>query len=261
MKILQVIDSASILFSQKIKVILVHAETKELISTHILDKRQLPPEFNKPTILEIENIRWRVVKANVDSPGNYFRSPKISLHVILSDHPLPVNKFLVPTHALFNQFTTTNTISLFKDFSLALADEEWLQFEFHPVESIDFIQETTSIISTIINSPDENGNLLGYTSSYIRDSTWARPLQIQLDEFCSFMNIKEKGNIIMPNNNFIENGFSLRSDNYIYYGITNNGAIKKLAITGFDCIDDELSAILSRFNLVFVDWCNASILS
>ena len=261
MNILRVMDSASTLFSKKTTVILIHAESREVINTHVINNFLLPEEFNKPTILEIVDTCWRVVKVGNYIPGSYFRVPKISLYVTHQDTPLAENTFLVPTKAVFDEAYIKCATPSFNDFILSLTNDEWLQLEFVPLENINLIQETTSIIETIINSPDEHNHLLGYSNCQVRMPAHNSQLKIPFDNFCSFINIKEKGSILGPQNAIIEHGFSLKSENHIYYGVTKKGIISKLAMKGFDCIDDELSDLLTKYKLAFVDWCNASILS
>ncbi|MCF6402121.1 hypothetical protein L3C95_04500 [Chitinophaga filiformis] len=261
MNILLMVDSASTLFQKKVNVTLVHAESKAVINNHALNDFPLPEQFNKPTILDIENTRWRIVKVETLRSGNYFRSAKVQLYVLPPDSIVDPNKFLVPTLVPREQIITTDAAQAFNDFTLHLSHDEWLQFEFLPLSNIEQIQETTAIIESIINAPDENNNLWGYSSYHIRDLTWNYRLGIPFEDFCGFTGIADKGNIVLSNAAFVKNGFALRSSDHIYYGIVNNGVITKLAIKNFDCLDEELSNVLSKYGLTFVDWCNASILS
>lgn len=261
MNILLMVDSVSTLFPKKVNVTLVHAESKEVINEHALNEFPSPEHFNKPTILDIGDTRWRVVKAETLRSGNYFRSAKVQLHVVPPDNVIDKNKFLVPTLASLDQIPITNLAPLYSDFPLRISHDEWLQFELLPLANIDQIQETTAIIESIINSPEGNNNLLGYSSCHTRDLTSNSQLEIPFDDFCSFANITAKGNILLPSDDVVKNGVSLNSGDHIYYGILNNGIINKLAIKDFDCLDEELSNVLSKYSLTFVDWCNASIFS
>jgi hypothetical protein len=255
------VDSVSTLFPKKVNVTLIHAESKNVITEHALNEFPEPDQFNKPTILEIENKRWRVIKVQTLRSGNYFRSSRIQLQVLPPDSVVDPNKFLVPTIAPLEQIHVTKATPLFNDFTLRLTQDEWLQFEFLPLINIEQIQETTAVIEAIINSPDEHNNLLGYSNSHTRDLSSLPQLEIPIDDFCALTNITARGSIFLPDDTVVENGFVLESNDHVYYGIVDNGIIKKLAIKEFDCLDEELSNVLSRYDLTFVDWCNASILS
>ncbi|PWV53652.1 hypothetical protein C7475_102402 [Chitinophaga sp. S165] len=254
------VDSVSTLFPKKVNITLIHAESREVIANHALNDFPLPEQFNKPTILDIGGSRWRVLKVEALRPGNYFRAAKIQLHVLPPDSIVRSDKYLVPTLVPPELTPTTKAAPLFNNFTLHITHDEWLQFEFLPLSALEQIQETTAVIESIINSTDDNNNLLGYSTSHTRDLTSIAKLEIPFDDFCTFTNIIARGNILLPNDTYIENGIALESGDHVYYGILNNGVITTLAIKEFDCLDEELSNVLSRYDLTFVDWCNASIL-
>ncbi|WP_315816510.1 hypothetical protein [Paraflavitalea speifideaquila] len=60
----KVIGSALQLFPKKIKVTLIDAASGNNIGKHFIPAVQLPTAFNRPTILEVDNIKWRVLKAD-----------------------------------------------------------------------------------------------------------------------------------------------------------------------------------------------------
>ncbi len=260
MNILLMVDSVSTLFPKKVNITLVHAESREIIANHALNDFPLPEQFNKPTILDISGSRWRVLKVDNLRSGNYFRAAKIQLHVLPPDSIIPTDKYLVPTLAPLELTPASKVSPVFNTFSLHITHDEWLQFQFLPLSALEQIQETTAMIESIINSPDDNNNLLGYATSHTRDLTSISQLEIPFDDFCTFTNITARGNILLPDDIYIENGIALESSDHIYYGILNNGIITTLAIKEFDCLDEELSDVLARYDLTFVDWCNASIL-
>jgi len=262
MNILGVVDSASSLFSKKIRVTLIHSETGEKLTTEMLDSSQLPKKFDRPTILEIDNTQWRVVKFEQLSSQSYFRSAHICLHVISPDQFISNGRYLIPTHASINRIKTTKENSpLSEDFTVSITQEEWLQLEFLAFENLVHIQEITSRINEVINPADGSNNLLGYASSHRRDTIDHYQIEISLDEFEKFLHTSTIGNLILADNSFIEQGFSIRSENHTYYGIVNQGLIRKLGVKKFESIDEELSNVLLKYNLVFVDWRNANILS
>jgi hypothetical protein len=48
---------------------------------------------------------------------------------------------------------------------------------------------------------------------------------IPFDAFCAAIQVQSIGNLRLAGNGYIENGFALRSDNYEYYGMVENGII------------------------------------
>ncbi|UPK70634.1 hypothetical protein [Chitinophaga filiformis] len=260
MNILQVLNAASGLFPEKVTVTLIHGETGHHIATHVLKYSELPEAFNKPTILEIESIKWRIVKAEHRRAGHYFKSARISLHVVPDDSFESRGRFFLPTLAALNELEITNEPPAFNDFNLRIKREDWLQLEFLAFENIATVQKTAAIIDSIINTADDENALLGYSIQHTRDNLY-HLLEIDLPNFCSLLNIKGKGNIALSNGCFIKSGFSLQSENHIYYGIQDNGLIRRLALATFDSVDQEIADVLSIYKTLFVDWCNASVLT
>lgn len=261
MNILRIADSVSTLFSKKVNITLIDTESKRIISKHVLDESSLPKEFNRPTILRVEDSEWRILEVDLINSGNYFKPREISFHVIAADKFTPTDKYLIPTLTALIPNEELEGDNLFSDFVLPLTSEKWLQLEFISFENISFVQETISIIDTLINSPDDSDNLRGYSSVYIRDTIYDHQLEISFNEFCAHVNPIKKGSILYAQNSPIKKGFSLKSENYTYYGIVDNGTIKKLALHSFECVDDEICGVVERFKLIFIDWCNASIIS
>ena len=261
MNILRVAESTSTLFSKKTNITLIDAETGNIISKHNLDSRSLPESFNKPTIINIEDDKWQILKVEILRKGSYLSAPKLLFHVTSPDNFKMGDNFLVPTQQPLTEHETTEHNTLFRDYTLARSFEQWLQLEFLPIGNTDLIQEANTTIEAILNTPDENNHLLGYSTNYIRNITYKYQLEIAFDDFCAFINPIQRGNISLRANSFIQNGFSLQSANYDYYGIVEDGIIRKLAIQTFNYVDDELTDLLAKYELLFIDWCNASIIA
>lgn len=261
MNILRVAESASTLFSKKVNIILIDAGSQNIISKHTLSSAFLPESFNKPTILNIEDREWQVLKVETTSNGSYLRAPKMLLHVTSPDSLQIGDNSLVPTLAPITEIECSEGNTLFRDYTLFIPPHQWFQLEFLPIENTELLQEASTLIENIISAPDENNHLLGYNTIYTRNIKYSHQLRIIFDEFCTFINPVKKGNISLRDNSFIQKGFALQSDNYNYYGIVDDGIIRKLAIHTFDCVDEEFTDLLVKHNLVFADWCNASVIA
>jgi hypothetical protein len=83
---------------------------------------------------------------------------------------------------------------------------------------------------------------------------------IPFDAFCAGLEVQKLGNVRLDGNNFIENGFALQMDNYMYYGTVTDGQITHLCLPAFDCIDDEFSLVATTWELALVDWCNVNVI-
>jgi hypothetical protein len=254
----KVIGSAMQLFPKKIKVTLIDAATGNSLGMHKVPAELLPVAFNRPTRLEINNINWRVLKADPILADDFLFKKKLTLHVRkenFSDDAQGL--FSLPT--LCYEQPVTDGDSLHNNFTLVIAKNEWRQVEFLPLQQWEVIQEEIKVVENILG--DQPNPLLGYTQQYKRAKTASTTLEISWEIFYSLLLNSEAGSLCLDDNSFVQQGFALRSDNYMYYGVLLEGNIQTLSITQFNSVDDELMLVLDTFKLVLIDWCNASIIS
>lgn len=251
----KVISSAIQLFPKKIKVILIDAVTGNNLGKHKIPAGQLPAVFNRPTIIDIENISWRVLKADPVSADDFLYSKRLVLHVrnaasIEGDQL----RFNVPS--VCADLPATDTDTLDKDFTVELAEMDWRQIEFIPLSQAGIVEEAVSRIEDILAT--QPNPLLGYEQQYIRANILRANLTIPFGEFCSLLANPAFGNIALSENKFVQGGFAVRSESYTYYGIQENGTIHTLCLAQFEWADDEFMSVLAAFDLLLIDWCNAS---
>jgi hypothetical protein len=134
-----------------------------------------------------------------------------------------------------------------------------LQMEFLPAAGLPLIQEEVAFIDPILLAQNGSNPLLGYDTQHVRHQTAHLGTDIPFDAFCASIQVNKKGNVRIAGNDFIENGFALRSDNYEYYGTLVNNRITHLGLTTFDRVDDEFSELVTTWDLVLVNWVQCSI--
>jgi hypothetical protein len=256
----KVLDAALTLFPKKIKVTCVDGVTGQPIGKYKIPLSQLPAAFNKPVNITIDGHEWRVIKAHPLNPDDIAIFKKLTLHVLGKDQQpeKPLGQQVPTRHA---SRPITITTPFYQQFTIDLQEEDWLQLEFLPAQSLPLIQEEIALIDPILQAENGSNPLLGYETAHIRNLTAQLGTAIPFDTFCAALPINQKGNIRLAGGDFIENGFALRTDNYEYYGIVENNIITHVCLTAFDCIDDEFSQVTSNYDLVLVNWCAASIIS
>ncbi len=259
MNISRVFDSTLTLFNQKTNVILIDANTGITITSVLLNKTLLPSEFNKPTVIKIDDKKWQVLKVKEQDKGSYFSKKKLTFHVMPVDTFTSQQTFIVATMAHIDTTTGYPTKPLFDEFTLDLTATDWLQLELLPASCIDTITSHILEVESILNSPDDYNHLLGYDKCYIRNLSNIS-LGIPIGDFCNSIVPKRKGNVQLKDLNFLKDSFCIESENYIYYGIINEGFITKLAILEYGSFDEEMHTLLEKHDLFFVDWANAYIL-
>lgn len=255
MKILTAVDSIFTLFPQKVNISLVHAISGNPI-TYDIKEIALPESFDRPTIITISNAKWRVMKADIKDSTSYFSRKKIILHIVELEDPLSKIKHSVPSQASYPPLTSTPGIDM-----LTCNPDNWLQLSFYSIQSLPLLQEMAEKVLTIIEAGAANA-LNGYDNILVREELGENNLGIDFNDFRGFLNNPSQGNIQWENSSYVENGFSLSTESYLYYGtIDEANKIKQLAIQQLEYVSDELTDILAKYELALVDWCNGSIIS
>src|SRR5262245_13298904 len=255
----KIVESAVQLFPKKIKVTFVHAVTGRTIYKHKIGLQNLPAAFNKPTILEIGGISWRILKADPPLADDFSFDKKLTLHVVESESfQQPKDIFEIPT-VPEDELATTAVATEYSDYSLDITREDWRQIEFFPVELLPIVEEEMTLVGAILFPGHKTNTLLGYENKHIRKKTSNSNLLLSYNKFSTHLEIKERGNIIIDKENFLQNGFAIQSGNHTWYGKLSNNCIHNLCLLEFDCLDDELYNVMENMQLLLADWCNGQI--
>lgn len=254
----KVLDAALTMFPRKVKVTCIDGVTEQPIGKYKVLLRQLPTVFNKPTTLTIEGNEWRVIKAHPYHSDEFSIFRKLTLHVLnreqLQQAPLGHN---MPTRHANSPATSSTTF--YEQFTIDIHPADWLQMEFLPAAELPLIQEEVALIDPIVLAVNGSNPLLGYDTQHVRHQTAHLEVDIPFDAFCAAVQVKKKGNIRLAENEYVENGFALQTDNYEYYGTVVNNRITHLSLTGFESVDDEFFRLVSTWGLVLVRWVECSI--
>lgn len=257
MKYLRMFEAATGLFPTKVKVTLIDAFTGESLGSYKVLVEILPVSFNRPITIEINDVKWRVLQADPIMAEDFLFTKKLTLKVKHADNDGIQLKFDLPT--LSNQLPATTETSFYNDFTMELLETDWQQIEFLPLSHSIHIEESIKIIDEILAG--QSNPLLGYENQYLRDNVSQKKLSIPWKSFCHLLVNPIYGNVFLNNKGFVRDGFAIRSDSQVYYGILENGFICALCLRRFDWTDDEFMNILSTYDLVLVDWCKASRIS
>ncbi|MBW8686333.1 hypothetical protein [Chitinophaga rhizophila] len=259
MKILTAVDSIFSLFPQKVDIIFIHA-LSDAILQYNPKKVILPDSFDRPTLITINGNKWRVMKAEVRESTSYFGKKRIKLYIIEAEHSTAAIKYAVPSQATCPKLVP-NSSPLANTQLFSTDADNWLQLSFYPLYDLPKIQEMTDEVLTIIDNARTNP-LAGYNTVLNREQLEGGSLQINLNNFVKYLSNPSPGSIQWDNSGYIENGFVISSDSYVYYGsLDTEGKIRQLALQQLDYVNDELVNILSEYQLILVDWCTGSIIS
>ena len=253
-----VFDAALAMFPRKVKVTCIDGVTEQPIGKYKVLLQHLPTVFDKPTTLTIEGNEWRVIKAQPHHSNEFSIFRKLTLHVLNREQvqQTPLGHDMPTRHA--NSPSTTST-PFYEQFTIDIPLTGWLQTEFLPAAELPLIQEEVALIDPILLAENGSNPLLGYVNQHVRHQTAHLGVDIPFDAFCASVNVNKKGNIRITENEYVENGFALQTDNYEYYGTVVNNRITHLSLTAFDSVDDEFLQLVSTWNLVLVNWVSCSI--
>lgn len=254
MKYIKMAEGVSGLFNKKIEVLLESAQGEKL-GKHKVEEILIPETLNRPLIIEIDNILWRIIDAKVIREKSILRSRKIRLRVVEFDKFIDNGRYLTPTlaHPIPESFDKNGS----PDHTLFLSKQEWRQFEFLPASMNTIIHEELSAVEKILSPEVSPHPLLGYTEVHYRRIIGEKKLSIPVESLCSLLKGNLQGEVTIQLQSIV-NSFVLRTDNNIYYGICENGMIRELCLHNYESVDDEFMLITSAFDLVMADWCNAT---
>jgi len=244
MDILKIADGVTGLFPRKIMVTIVDEVNGVVIGSYKAGKENLPEVFDKPMVIELNGVVWRVVKAEYSNRRN------LSLWVQEEGHFRSHNKrWMVPTVA---PRPASGGMRIANDFVMEIGLEEWRQVEFLPAEMQEVVEEEMKVIEDTATK----GGLLGYETVLMRKNTTLHSVNISFYELFQLLEGKEKGSINLEGVGIVENGFFIRSDEHNFYGIQDGKYIKHLCLQKFDSADDEITKVITHLDLLLADWCS-----
>lgn len=235
------------LFPRKVNVTLIDAVSNQVISKRKILKQELPELFNKPTVLSFDNEQWQVLKADPISADDFHFTKKLTLHVQrAADFSRMNTRSLLPT---VSGFLPAHGVAA-SPVLVTIPDAHWAQIQFLHSTTMPLLEEELSHINHVISA----NSLVGYDQAHVRPLMPA--LQISYPDFLAVISTVVNGSV-----ENVCNGFAVRSEAHTYYGTLEDGMITQLCLHEFQYVDDELSAILDKFNLVLADWCHGDAIS
>lgn len=248
MNILKIADGVTGLFPRKIMVTLIDELSGRIIGEYKASKESFPQAFDKPLMITVNGQQWQITKAE------QVNGKRLRLYMQEEGYFLRHNKrSMVPTLAPRPEVTTQG---LSHDFTFEIRMEEWRQIEFLPVVIQEAVEEEIKLITDVAGE----GYLLGYDNIHVRENIKEPSLRIPFYEFYQLVNGTEKGSIQLAGGGIIENGFFIRSEEYVYYGMKKDQLITLLCLQDFDCADDEFTRVIDEYDLILVNWPHRSIL-
>lgn len=243
----------------KIAVHFFHALSGDLIGKQKIPVEQLPLVFDKPTMIDWKDIRWRILRSVPTHAKDYLVEKKLVLHVVENTalHKLDLGYDIA---TICGAPPVLDDQPLFNEFVMDIERDEWRQLEFFHVSCLEKVQQEMIKVESLLYPGKEFDTLAGYKEQVIRMQTpWQLP-GIEWQQFYDMLNQPLKGACRFDGKGYLENGIALRSAGFSYYGILKEGQVCELYLHHFESVDDEFYTVASAFGLALADWRNAKII-
>lgn len=252
---------SSLFNRNKITVKLIEAVSNQQFGQVKLNPDQLPASFKIATTFSHEGTDWQIEKAEPETAEEFSKTKELSLWLkkILKYDPRNI-RYSIPT--IENELPTFSNQPPYADFTHTIHEDDWRQFEFLPATALPVIQEEMTAVENILfpeNDP-EFDSTNGFTKIHVRTKIERRQLTISLEDFLKHITIQQKGKLkIQKHDDFVLNSFVFKTEQHLYYGTIEDGIIKELCLDFFDSMNEEVSAVLTNYNLLLVSWCRGEI--
>ena len=245
----------------KIKVQFIDNATGETIGISEMTPDQLPETFSVATKMQIKTDQWEVEKAIPEQAAEFIKSKELVLKMRKLEMIDPANiLYTLPT--ISNELPAYTNTARFNDFKTQLHEDDWRQNEFFAPASLPLIEAEIAKVKEIWENYSEEVKdqpFTAFSKCYPRELSEVQELSIALEQLKSLLNTSETGGVAI-NDQWVANGFSLRTKDSTYYGLLNGDQVSRLCISEFtDKTIDEILSINSAFNLHFINWYHCDV--
>lgn len=249
--------------NNKIQVELTDIQTGKLIGKSAMKPEQLPESFELYTTFTLAEQEWTVVEADPVHSKDFTlsKSLKLKLQKIEKLNPKDI-LYTLPT--ISNELPSICENSQFDSFRINFYEDNWRQREFLNKSSFPLVEIEIKGIKNIWDNHNikVGDDLNAFDNVHVRSTIGLPSLCIDFKKLQEFLGINQIGGAFIERQGFIENGFSITTENTSYLGVVINNQVTELCILKFnDYTINEIEAINRIFKLIHVDWYNMSIIN
>lgn len=219
---------------------------------------QLPDTFELETDLEIRGEHWKVVQAFPQNKEDFGKTGK--LRIILDRiQMIDPRELLFSLPTVNAEMPETENVSIGNLF--VIHEDDWRQDEF---VSKKYNLEIKQELKAIIEIYEKHKVGVGFKEIHIRKLI-NQPLvdkNIEIKEFSQLLNITRRSNGFgLAGGGKVINGFAFQTaSGTTFYGQTNNELITVLCVQSNENSIREIEQIAQKYELVFINWCNAEVI-
>ncbi len=235
-----------------------------LIGTSDMPVSQLPDTFEVATTMSLHGEEWSVQEAIPMRSEEFQKSKKLTLRMSKIEYMNP-NDLLYSLPTISNELPGRTDETPFSAEPFSIQEDDWRQFEFLRKESTPLIEVECSKIEQLKKefSKEVDESFTAYTNCHVRDVIGYPGLDIKLSELTQLLNSEEIGGLkFHGDSGFVEGGFSIPTASSVFFGLVKNEIVHELCIGNLtDGTRNEIQSILQRFDLLFVNWYHAEVIS
>ena len=248
--------------NDKIKVQFIDNFTGQTIGVSEMKAEQLPETFSLATTMHIQENEWTVEEAIPENSVDFIRTKSLVLKMRKLEYMNPKDiLFTLPT--ISNELPGTTDTSLYTDFETSILEDDWRQNEFLNKSSFPLVDIEVSKIQEIWknNSKEVEANFNAFDKCHIRETIGEPKLLLDLRNLKEILKTDNIGSLKI-NNQFVINGFSLKTEWTTYYGTIENNKATQFCICSFtDNSIEEINKIVKSFDLIFINWYHCDIIT
>ncbi len=248
--------------NDKIKVQFIDNFTGQTIGVSEMKAEQLPETFSVATTMHIKENDWTVEEAIPENSFEFIKTKSLVLKMRKVEYMNPKDiLFTLPT--ISNELPETTGSALFSDFEISIIEDDWRQNEFLNRSSFPLVDIEISKIKYILanNSKEVEINFHAFDKCHVRDTIGEPKLILDFNKLMEILKTDKIG-CVKINNQYVKNGFSLKTGFTTYYGTVENNKVTQFCILNFtDTTIEEINKIIKPFDLIFINWYHCDIIT
>lgn len=246
--------------SNTIKVQFIDSSNGNVIGVSEMPPEQLPETFEIQTTMHLNDEDWSIQEAIPAHSKEFLQSKNLILKMSKVEKMNP-NDIWYTTPTISNEFPQTIEKTKETENDISIHEDDYRQREFLNVNTKSKVQEEFNEVKEIwANHSKKNEEYTLFKNCHVRKAIGLPNLSINFNELQTILNSNSVGQVIINGEN-LKNGFSLNTDNTIYFGTLTGKTITELCISQWnDNTTNEILNINKKFNLLFVDWSNCNLI-
>ena len=248
--------------SNTVKVQFIDSSTGNVFAISEMPSDQLPKTFEVQTTMHLDNEDWTVEEAIPAHSKEFRKTGNLTLKMSKVVYMDPKD-LLYTLPSISNEIPAYANSSLYHDFDYSIVEDDWRQMEFLNKSSMPRIEIEIAKIEKVKGNDSEevNEDFTAFKNCHVRDTIGEPNLAIDIEKL-KFILKTEKVGSLKISENYVEKGFTLKTEATTFYGQLENKVVSQFCIGEFsDLTVNEIQNLVDELDLLFVGWYHCQIIS